>query len=142
MILTAVMEGIFKAGAVLSVLVKACIIPCHDRGHNVVLVLQSCTDSLKVLPSSFSDTFPPSSDGTYIVRDVKVENNVDVKKEQEEEEDVNVKAEYIHSEEETRINITDECIDIKNECIDIKLEDGSHSEEGEEVDVDVNEEVS
>ena len=55
---------------------------------------------------------------------------------------MNVKAEYIHSEEETWINITDECIDIKNECIDIKLEDGSHSEEGEEVDVDVNEEVS
>jgi len=48
-------------------------------GHvNVMLVLQSCTDSLRVLPSSSSEKFPTSSDGTYDVSDIKVEEDVDV----------------------------------------------------------------
>jgi len=47
MVLTVKMEGIFKTAAVLSALMKVYNIPYHDRGHiNVVLVLQSCTDSL------------------------------------------------------------------------------------------------
>jgi len=41
-------------------------------------VLQSCTDSLRVLPSSSSETFPTSSDGTYDVSNIKVEEEVDV----------------------------------------------------------------
>ena len=48
-------------------------------GHiNVVLVLQSCTDSLRLLPSSSSETFPSSSDGAYDVGNMKVEEDVDV----------------------------------------------------------------
>ena len=48
-------------------------------GHiNVMVVLQSCTDSLKVLPSSSSETFPASSHGTYDVSNIKVEEDVDV----------------------------------------------------------------
>ena len=48
-------------------------------GHfNVMLVLQSCTDSLRVLPSSSSETFPTSSDGTYDVGNIKVEEDIDI----------------------------------------------------------------
>jgi len=57
MILTVIMEGISKAATVLSVLIKVYTIPCHDRGYfNVVLVLQSCSDSLHILPGSSSET--------------------------------------------------------------------------------------
>ena len=48
-------------------------------GHiNVMLVLQSCTDSLRVLPSSSSETFPASYDGTYDVSNIKVEEEVEL----------------------------------------------------------------
>jgi hypothetical protein len=77
MILTVKMEGIFKTATVLSVLIKLYSIPCHDRGHiNVMLVLQSCTDSLQVLPGSSSETFPTSSNGTYDVSIAEVEEDV------------------------------------------------------------------
>jgi hypothetical protein len=56
MFLTVILEGISKAATVLSVLMEVCTIPCHDRGYgNVVLVLQSCSDSLHILPGSSSD---------------------------------------------------------------------------------------
>ena len=45
---------------------------------NVMLVLQSCTDPLTVLPSSSSETFATSSDGTYDVGNMKVEVDVAV----------------------------------------------------------------
>jgi len=77
MILTVKMEGIFKAAAVLSVLMKVYTIPCHDRGDiNVMLVLQSCTDSLHILPVSSSETIPASSDGTHDVSNIQVEQDV------------------------------------------------------------------
>ena len=122
------MFRMYKAAAVISVLMKVYSIACHDRGHiNVMLVLQSCTDSLQVLPGSSSDTFPTPSDGTCDVSNVKVEADLDM---QGEEEEVNVKTE-------------------EEECIDIKQEDGMYiEEEGEEDidttedDVDVKEEVS
>ena len=48
-------------------------------GHiNVMLVLQSCTDSLHILPSSSSETFPTSCNGTYDVRNIKFEEDVEV----------------------------------------------------------------
>jgi len=48
-------------------------------GHiNVMLVLQSCTDPLSVLPSLSSETFPTPSDSTYDVGNIKVEEDVDV----------------------------------------------------------------
>jgi len=102
-------------------------ITCHNTGHiNVMLVLQSCTDSLQIMPSSSSETFPTSSDGTCDVSNVKVEEDLDMQG----EEEVNVKTE-------------------KEECIDIKQEDGIYIEEEKEEDIDAtgddvdeNEEVS
>ena len=50
-------EGISKTPTVLSALIKVYTIPCFDRGHiKVMLVLQSCTDPLHILPSSSSQT--------------------------------------------------------------------------------------
>ena len=93
-----------------------------------MLVLQSCTDSLQVLPGSSSETFPKPSDGTCDVSNVNVEEDLDMQG----EEEVNVKTE-------------------EEECIDIRHEDGIYiEEEGEEEenidtnedeDVDIKEEV-
>jgi hypothetical protein len=44
-----------------------------------MLGLQSCTDSLRVLPGSSIETLPSSSDGTYDVGSMKVEEDVDVR---------------------------------------------------------------
>jgi len=56
---------------------KVCTIPCHNTGHiNVMLVLQSCTDSLHILPGSSSETFPTSSDGTWDVSNTAVQQDV------------------------------------------------------------------
>ena len=69
----------YKAAAVMSVLMKVYSIASHDRGHiNVMLVLQSCTDCLRVLPSLSSETFPTPPDGTYDDGNVEVEKDVDV----------------------------------------------------------------
>jgi len=77
MILTVKMEGIFRAATVLSVLMIVYTFPCHDTGHiNVMLVLQSCTDSLQLLPGSSSETFPTPSDGTCDVSNTAVQQNV------------------------------------------------------------------
>ena len=68
-----------KAVTVLSILMTVYSIPCHDRGQIcVVVVLQSCTDPLRVLPTSSNETFPTPSDGTYDVGKMKVEEDVDV----------------------------------------------------------------
>jgi len=121
-----------KDATPLSALMKVYTIPCCDRGNiNVVVVVQSCTDSLQVLHSLSSETFPTSSDGTCDIGNMKVEEDVDMK----EEEEVNVKTEkVIFSEEE--------------ECIDIKDEEDIYSEEEEDIlteeeeYVDVKEQVS
>ena len=94
------MFRMYKAAAVLSVLMNVYSIPCHDRGHiNVTLVLQSCTDCLRVLPSLSSETFPTTSDGTYDVGNVKFEEDVDVIEEcfiaVNKEEDIDIKQEEI-----------------------------------------------
>jgi hypothetical protein len=138
MFLTVIMEGISKAAAVLSILMKVYTNPCHVRGHiNFMLVLQSCTDPLQVLSGSSTETFPTTSYGTYDVGNVKVEEDLDMQ--EEEEEEMNVKTEKGIVSEEV-------------ECIDIKDEEGTYNEEEEEEeedidtkeeeDVDVNEEVS
>jgi hypothetical protein len=123
--------GIFKAATILSVLMKVNIIPCHI---NVMVVLQSCTDSVHVLPGSSCETFPTSSHGTHDVSNIKVEEDINIKEEEVED----VKAEMgIGNEEE--------------ECLVIKHEEGIYSEEEEEEeeaidtkedDVDIKEEVS
>jgi len=128
-ILIVVMEGICKTATVLSAVMIVYTIPCHNTGHiNVMLVLQSCTDPLHILPGLSSDTFQMSSDGTCDISNVKVEEDLNMQG----EEEVNVKTE-------------------EEECIDIKREDGIYiEEEGEEEenidtkedeDIDVKEEV-
>ena len=126
MILTGIMKGISKEATVLSVLKKLYTIPCHDRGHiSVVLVLQSCSDPLHVLPTSSCDTNAASSECAYHIGNMKAEEDMDM---QGEVEEVNVKIEKgIDSEEE--------------ECIGIKDEEGIYSEEEEEDDnIDIKEE--
>jgi hypothetical protein len=113
MILTAANGGIFKDATELSVLMKVYIIIYHERGHiNVMVGLQSCTDSLQVTPGTSCETIPTSSDGTYDVSNVKVEEDIDIK------EEVDVKTE---------------------ECIDIKDEESIYSEEEKEEDTDTKE---
>jgi hypothetical protein len=94
-------------------------------GHiNVMLVLQSCTDSLQLMAGSSTETFPASSDGTYNVGNIKFEENMGIK------EEVNVKTEKV-------------IVDDEVECMDIKDEDCMYSvEEKEEEDVEIKEEVS
>ena len=119
--------GNIQSSCIVTVLVKVFTIPCHDRGHiNVVLVLQSCSDSLYIPPGSSSDTYATTSDCAYHIGNMKVEEDLEW---QREEEEVNVKAEKdIGSEEE--------------ECIVIKDEEGVYSEEEEEENVGIKEEVS
>ena len=77
MILTIVMES--PKQTVLLTLMNVYTIPCHDRGHiNVTLVLQSRTDSLTVMAGSSTEIFPTSSDGTYDVGNMNVEDDVDI----------------------------------------------------------------
>ena len=119
------MEGISQAPTIFSVLIKVCTIRCHDRGYiNVVLVLQSCSDSLHILPGSSSETNATSSDCAYHVGNVKVEEDLD---RQVEEEEVNVKTEKgVGSEEE--------------EGVRIKEEQGMYSEEEVKEDIGIKEE--
>ena len=125
--LTVIFEGISKAATVLSVLLKVRTIPHHDRGYlYVVLVLQTCSDSVHILPSTSSDTYAASSDCACHIGNMKVEEDLDM---QEEEEEVNVKTEKGIGGEE------DECIGIKDEEVRYS------KEEEEEVDgIDIKEE--
>jgi hypothetical protein len=130
------MEGISKAATMLPVSMKLNTIACNDRGHiNVMLVLQSCTDSLQVMAGSSSETFPAPSDGAYDTGLIKFEESIEMK----EEIEVYVKTEKVISSKE-------------EECWDMKDDDGIYSEEEqekkekidtkEEEDVDLQEEVS
>jgi len=120
-----IMLRLYTAAAVISVLMKVYTIPCHDRGHiNVMLVLQGCTDSLQIMAHSSTETLPTSSDGTYDVGSMNVEEEVVIKG----EEKMNVKTEKVICSEEEK-------------CIDIKEEDIIYSEEEEEEeDIDTQEE--
>jgi len=72
------MEVISKAATVLSALMKVYTIPCRDRGHiNVVLVLQSCSDSLHILPILSSDT-NATSDSVCNFSNMESKQDVDV----------------------------------------------------------------
>jgi hypothetical protein len=69
----------YKAAAVLSVLMKVYTIRCHDRCHiNVMLVLQSCADPLHVLPNLPNETFSTSSGCTHNAGSMEGEADVDV----------------------------------------------------------------
>ena len=74
-------------------------VPCNYRGHiNVVLVLQSCSDPLLILPGSSSDT-NATSDGVCNFSNTEVEDDVDVIEEIfesiNEEVDIGIKQEEI-----------------------------------------------
>jgi uncharacterized protein YrzB (UPF0473 family) len=72
------MEGIYKAAAVLPVLMKVYTIPHHDRDYfYVVLVLQSSSDSLHILPGSSSET-NATSGVVCNFSNIEVEQDVDV----------------------------------------------------------------
>jgi len=100
MVLQFILEGISIAATVLSVLMKVYTIPCHDRGYvNVTLVLQSCSDSLHVLPFSSRET-NATSDGVCNFSNIEVEeDDVDVIegvfKAVHEEVDIGIKQEEI-----------------------------------------------
>jgi hypothetical protein len=104
-----------------------------------MLVLQSCTDPLHIVPGTSSETFPTSSDGTYSVGNVKVERDRNMQEGEVVNVNVNVKTESdIGSEEE-------KCVVIKGEE-DLYSEEEEVEEENvgikEEEDTDIKEEVS
>jgi len=69
-------DGISTPATVLSALMKVYTIPCHDRGHiNVRLVLQSCRDSLHILPNVSSHT-NATSDGVCNFSNIEFEEDV------------------------------------------------------------------
>ena len=75
--ITCYTERISKAATVLSALMIVYTIPCHDRGHvNIMLVLQSCSDPLHILPSLSSQTNAPS-DGVCNFNNIEFEEDVD-----------------------------------------------------------------
>jgi hypothetical protein len=68
----------YKAVAELLALMTVYNISCHDRGHiNVMLVLQSCTDSLHILPGLSSVTYAKSCN----ISNVKFEKDIALKEE-------------------------------------------------------------
>jgi hypothetical protein len=90
----------YKAAAVLSASMKVYATPCHDRGHiDVMLVLQSCTDPLQVLPGSSSENYATPSDGACNSNNIEVEGDVGVMEEGlaaiNKEADVGIKQEEI-----------------------------------------------
>ena len=81
-------------------------------GHiNVILVLQSCTDSLQVLPGSSSEMFPTPSDITYDVSNTAVQQDAVV-----------VEGGFIAVNEEAPIGIKQEEIPEDISFLDIKPE--------------------
>ena len=90
----------YVPAAVLSSLMKECTIPCHDRGYiNVMLVLQSSTDSLHIVPGSSGESHATSSDGVCNFSNIEAEEDVDVIEEcfiaVNEEADIGIKQEEI-----------------------------------------------
>jgi len=97
--LTVLMLNMYRASAVLSALMKVYTIPCHGRGHiNVMLVLQSSTDSPHILPGSSSESHATSRDGVCNCSNIEIED-VDLKEEDfvvvNEEVDIDIKHEEI-----------------------------------------------
>jgi len=125
MILTVILEGISKAATLLPVLMKVFTIPCHDRDHiNVVLVLQSCSDPLHIVPGVSSDT-NATSGGVCDFRNREFEGDVDVIEETfvaiHEEMDRSIKQEEIAG-DITFPDIKSEPDDVSYVCICLLLD--------------------
>jgi len=139
MILTVTVLRINKPATVLPLLMKVYTIPCHDRGHiNVMFVLQSYTDSLKVWPGSSSETCRTGCNGACDVSSIKVEGT-DVKEEgiavkeekstgSEEEEGIDIKAkEDAYVKEEMSIDIKEEIpVDLSSPTIKSEQDEVSY----------------
>ena len=98
--LTVIVLKMYTPAAVISFVMKVYTIPCHDRGHiNVLLVLQSCTDSLHILESSPSETHVTSADGACNNSSMEVEEDVELMEESfiaiNKEADIGIKQEEI-----------------------------------------------
>jgi hypothetical protein len=77
--LTVILLRMYKAAAVLSALMTVYTVPCHDRGHiNVMLVLQSNTDSLHTVQVSPAESHATSSEGVCDYSNVDFEEDVEV----------------------------------------------------------------
>jgi len=75
--LTFIMLRLYRAAAVLSALMKFYAISCHDIVHIIfMLVLQSCTDSVHILPGSSSEKYATPSDGACNSGGTEVEEDV------------------------------------------------------------------
>ena len=106
------MLNMYKAAAVLSAVMKVYVIPCHDSGYiNVMLVLQSCTDSLHNLPGLSGESHATSSDRACNFSNIEVEEDVDV-----------IEEGFIAINEEANISIKQEKIPEDINFPDIKSE--------------------
>jgi hypothetical protein len=99
---------------------------------NVMLVLQSCTDSLHILPGSSSQTFPTSSDGTCDVSNTAVQQDVVVVEERfravNEEEPIGIKQEKI-PEDISFPEIKPQPIEVSYVCVCLLLDTFYHCAE-------------
>jgi len=124
--LTVIVLKMYKEAAVISALMKMYSIPCYDRGHiNFMLVLQSCTDSLHILPGSSSEIFPTSSDGACNFSNIEFEEDVNVKEEGfiviKEELNIDIKKEEI-PEDTTFPDIKSEPEEVSYVCVCLLLD--------------------
>jgi hypothetical protein len=116
--------NMYNEAAIISSLMKLYSIPCHATGHsNVMLVLQSCTDPLKVLPGPSSETLPASSDGACNFRNTEVERGIDVKENDftavNKEEDIGIKEEEVPG-------IKSETVEVSYVCVCVLLDTFYH----------------
>ena len=121
--LTVIVLKMYKEAAVISAVMKLYSIPCHDRGHiNVMLVLQSCTGSMHILPGS--SLFPTSSVGACNFSSAEIEEDIDVKEEGfidiKEEFDIDIKKEEI-PEDKTFTDIKSEPDEVRYVCVFLLL---------------------
>jgi len=89
-----------------------------------MLVLQSCTDPLHILPGSSSETFPTSSDGACNSSSREFEENIDAKEEGfmavNEEVPIGIKQEEI-PEGETSLDMKAEANEVSYVCVCVSV---------------------
>ena len=72
------MLRMYEGATVLSTLITVYSISCHGKGHiNVMLVLQSCTDSVDILPGLSHEPYETSYDGACNIGSIG-EEDVDI----------------------------------------------------------------
>ena len=119
--LTFIMLRLYKAAAVLSALMKFYAILCNDIVHIIfMLVLQSCTDSLHILPGSSSEKYATPSDGACNSGGIEDEEDVVVIEESftaiNKEADIGIKQEEI-PEDITFSGIKSEPEEVSSICV-------------------------